>query len=213
METSISLIVGEDTYDLEMEDETYIYDGILEKEVIDNTSYVDIVENDNITTILNPSFYIYRVTDNKTYFILKDNSEKLEQEKAKADQILIDYVANYVAPEELIVQIPMAFNEWAVGVQYSFDQKVRYDGDLWKCLQAHTSQADWAPGVAPSLWSKIGDPTVEYPEWFQPTGAHDAYAKGDKVSYKGKKWISTVDANVWVPGEYGWKEITDNTEV
>lgn len=209
MEESIYLKVGDDVYDLEKEDSVYVYDGVLEKEDVENHYYVELVENKRITSIWNPTFYIYRVSDDKTYFILKDNLEKVEEEKKQADQMLIDYVANYVAPEELVVQIPMAFNEWAVGVQYSVDQKVRYDGDLWKCLQAHTSQADWAPGVAPSLWSKIGDPTVEYPDWIQPTGAHDAYAKGDKVTHNGKKWVSTANANVWEPGQYGWDEVTE----
>lgn len=48
---------------------------------------------------------------------------------------------------------------------------------------------------------------MEYPEWKQPTGAHDAYAVGSKVSYDEKHWISTADANVWQPGVYGWNEL------
>ena len=48
---------------------------------------------------------------------------------------------------------------------------------------------------------------LKYPEWRQPTGAHDAYAKGDKVSHNEKHWISEVDGNVWTPGTYGWSEV------
>lgn len=48
----------------------------------------------------------------------------------------------------------------------------------------------------------------KYPEWVQPTGAHDAYEKDYKVSHNGKKWINTIDANVWEPGIYGWTEVT-----
>lgn len=47
----------------------------------------------------------------------------------------------------------------------------------------------------------------EYPAWKQPTGGHDAYKKGAKVSHKGKNWQSTVDANVWEPSVYGWVEV------
>lgn len=209
MEENVFIVIGEKTYNLDRENEFYVYDGILDRNSINDVGYVEIHHNEDFDSIMNPSFYIYRVTDGKTYFILKDNSEKIEQEKKQADQILIDYVANYVAPEELVVQIPMAFDEWRPDTQYSFDQKVRYDGNLYKCLTAHTSQTDWTPTAAPSLWARIGDPTVEYPEWFQPTGAHDAYSKGDKVSYKGKKWVSDADGNVWEPGQYGWTEVTE----
>ena len=50
-----------------------------------------------------------------------------------------------------------------------------------------------------------GGLTEEYPEWVQPTGAHDAYNIGDKVTHNGKTWVSDVDNNVWEPGVYGWK--------
>ena len=56
---------------------------------------------------------------------------------------------------------------------------------------------------------RIGDPTVEYPEWYKPIGAHDAYAKGDKVSHNEQKWVSEYDANVWEPGVFGWKEVIE----
>ena len=48
----------------------------------------------------------------------------------------------------------------------------------------------------------------EWPAWVQPTGAHDAYAKGAKVSHNDKHWISEVDDNTWEPGVYGWTEVS-----
>lgn len=83
----------------------------------------------------------------------------------------------------------------------------RPNGNLYKCVQAHRSQADWTPENTPALWTKIGDPTEEYPEWSQPLGAHDAYPLGAKVSHNGKKWTSDVANNVWEPGVYGWSEV------
>ena len=53
-----------------------------------------------------------------------------------------------------------------------------------------------------ALWTRIS--VDEYPEWVQPTGTHDAYAHGDKVSHSDKHWTSDVDSNVWEPGVYGW---------
>lgn len=48
--------------------------------------------------------------------------------------------------------------------------------------------------------------TYKYPAWVQPTGAHDAYNIGARVSHKDKHWTSDYDANVWEPGVYGWTE-------
>lgn len=102
-----------------------------------------------------------------------------------------------------------AFPMWAAGIAYAVGYRVRYDGKLYRCVQAHTSQDSWTPDATPALWTRIGDPGDEWPEWVQPTGAQDAYAMGDKVSHDGAHWESTADANVWEPGEYGWDEVTE----
>lgn len=98
------------------------------------------------------------------------------------------------------------FSAWEPNVAYSVGNLRAYDEKLYKCVQAHTSQADWTPDVTPALWAKAGDPAEEWPEWSQPIGAQDAYMSGDKVSHNGKHWISSVNANVWEPGVYGWNE-------
>ena len=99
------------------------------------------------------------------------------------------------------------FAPWVVGVAYPVGVLRQHNDLLYKCVQAHTSQEDWSPDVTPSLWAKVGDPTEEFPEWSQPIGSHDAYMLGDKVSYNGQHWVSTVDNNVWQPGVYGWEVI------
>ena len=101
------------------------------------------------------------------------------------------------------------FAEWAYPIAYTVGQLRRYNGTLYKCVQAHTSQADWTPDTAASLWSVAADPAEEWPAWSQPIGAHDAYAKGDKVSHNGKHWTSSVDSNVWEPSVFGWDEYTE----
>ena len=93
------------------------------------------------------------------------------------------------------------------GHAYAVGDRVRYEDVLYKCLQAHTAQSDWTPDVAVSLWVRVDDPSIEFPEWRQPTGAQDAYQKGDKVTHNEKHWISSVDNNVWEPGVYGWNEV------
>lgn len=53
--------------------------------------------------------------------------------------------------------------------------------------------------------------TEEYPEYRQPTGAHDAYNMGRKVTFNGKKYICKLDGCVWSPSEYpaAWEEVIE----
>lgn len=97
------------------------------------------------------------------------------------------------------------FPEWIAGKAYAVSDRVRYDSTLYKCIQAHTSQSDWAPSATPALWKVVS--VDEYPEWVQPTGAHDAYNIGDKVSYNGKHYVCTADGNVYAPDVHGWELI------
>ena len=104
------------------------------------------------------------------------------------------------------------FEPWVASKAYAVGDIVSYNGLLYRCVQAHTSQADWTPDLTPALWTRMADPSVEYPEWSQPLGAHDAYALGAKVSHNGKKWVSDIANNVWEPGVYGWSEVTETEQ-
>lgn len=100
------------------------------------------------------------------------------------------------------------FPAWAEGIAYAVGQRIQYGGKLYKCVQAHTSQADWTPAATPAMWTEVAKPG-EIPVWRQPTGAQNAYMTGDKVHYPdadGPVYVSTVDNNVWEPGVYGWEE-------
>ena len=118
------------------------------------------------------------------------------------------------APDDVVLEQPYAlYDEWSgEGVAYEAGDVRQRGGLLYRCVQAHTSQATWTLEDAPSLWTRIADPAQEWPEWIQPTGAHNAYAKGAKVSHNGKRWVSDVDANVWEPGVYGWTEHIEEGE-
>ena len=100
------------------------------------------------------------------------------------------------------LQVPTIFPKWSADVTYSVDERVEHGDTLYRCVQAHTSQSDWAPNVTQALWTIVS--LEEYPEWVQPLGSHDAYAMGDKVSHNDKHWQSTANNNVWEPGIYGW---------
>ena len=105
--------------------------------------------------------------------------------RAKAKQLrqLIEQLSVTLDDETALTGVEL-FPMWAIGRAYATGDRVQYNGTLYKCVQAHTSQADWTPGATPALWVAVS--IEEYPEWVQPTGAHDAYNTGDKVSYNGK---------------------------
>lgn len=128
----------------------------------------------------------------------------ISREKAHALRKLIERLSVELSDEEAY-DAPELFPMWAIKA-YETGDRVQYGGNLYKCIQAHTAQPDWTPDTAVSLWVMVDDPSVEWPEWHQPQGAHDAYAKGAKVSHNEKHWISDVDANIWEPGVYGWTE-------
>lgn len=102
--------------------------------------------------------------------------------------------------------VPQLYPDWSEEKTYAIGDRVRYADTLYKCLQPHTAQSTWTPSDAPSLWVRIDNPAIEYPEWIQPTGSTDAYSMGAKVSHNNSHWISIVDNNVWEPSIYGWEK-------
>ena len=123
--------------------------------------------------------------------------------RAKAKQLrqLIEQLSVTMSDETALTGVEL-FPTWVVGKAYAVSDRAQYNGTLYKCVQAHTSQADWTPEATPALWVVVS--IEEYPEWVQPTGAHDAYNTGDKVSYKGKHYVCTIDGNAYAPDVYGW---------
>ena len=115
---------------------------------------------------------------------------------------------------EQMLEIPSVFPVYEVGKAYKTKEVFSYgvnsvgDPQLYQVLQDHTSAEQWTPDTATSLYKKVGVTAGGYPEWVQPLGATDAYNKGDIVSYNGKLYRSTIDANVWSPDVYptGWEE-------
>ena len=104
--------------------------------------------------------------------------------------------------DEVAVTVPALFDPWEADIDVVAGERRFFGGFVWRCVQNHHTQADWTPDVTPALWVKVS--LEEWPEWVQPTGAHDAYAKDAKCSHGGNHWVSNVDNNVWEPGVYGW---------
>ena len=124
--------------------------------------------------------------------------------RAKSMQLrqLIEQLAVTLDDETALTGVEL-FPAWVVGKAYAVNDRAQYNGTLYKCIQAHTSQSDWMPSATPALWKAVS--LDEYPEWVQPTGAHDAYNIGDKVTYNGQHYVCTSNANVYAPDVYGWQ--------
>ena len=118
--------------------------------------------------------------------------------------------------DEQALQVPLMFPKWQSDKAYAVGERVLYSGVLYKVLQAHTSQAGWEPGIAPSLFAKnliVKDEEgeqVDIPEWVQPDSTNP-YMIGDKVRFEGKVYQSLIDNNVWSPTGYpqGWEEVNE----
>lgn len=140
-------------------------------------------------------------------------AEKIERTRPlTADEvarlIIAQQINGLTVDDNTALRMVEFYPAWEADTDYAAGFKVQYNGTLYKCLQAHTAQADWTPEAAPSLWAKvlIPDETV-IPAWEQPE-ATNAYMQGDKVTHNGKIWTSTVDNNVWEPGVFGWTEVS-----
>ena len=121
---------------------------------------------------------------------------------------IIEKASANLTDEDALTAVEL-FPAWEAGKAYEANDRVLYDGKLYKVVQAHTSQADWTPDATPALFTEVAKPG-EIPVWKQPTGAQDAYNTGDKVHYPDADsavYESLIDANVWSPADYpqGWK--------
>ena len=131
-------------------------------------------------------------------------------EAAQKIRAVMDTAAGMLTDEQAL-QVTALYPLWDAAKTYAVGDRVRYAGNLYRCLTAHTAQATWTPTDAPSLWAKVlTDPSGAILPWVQPDSTNP-YAKGDKVTHNGKTWERLVDNNVWEPGVTGteslWKEV------
>ena len=121
----------------------------------------------------------------------------------------IEKAAISLSDEDALEAVNLFPNWNGEGIAYKKDERVKFEGNLYRCLQAHTSQTAWTPTTAASLWAKVLIPDENViPEWEQPDSTNP-YMKGDKVMFNNKAYESLIDNNIWSPAAYpaGWKEI------
>lgn len=130
--------------------------------------------------------------------------EQLQKEDAR--EMMLKYVKVEEISAEELEQMKSMFKVYELDAFYTVGEVINHDGQLYKIIQAHTSQSDWVPNTTPALYTKVVPPGA-IPQWIQPTGAHDAYALGEKVLFEGKTYESLISSNAYSPTAYpaGWK--------
>lgn len=131
-------------------------------------------------------------------------------EKARKLRKLIELAAQSLEVEDALEGVDL-FPAWdSNGVAYEAGKKVRYNGELYTVLQDHTSQDNWTPELAASLFARVlpGQDGTDIDEWVQPDSTNP-YKKGDRVLFEGHIYESLIDGNIWSPAGYpaGWQLI------
>jgi hypothetical protein len=135
---------------------------------------------------------------------------KTQQQLKADDQLKCLKMFAQTLTDEQALEVPLMFDEWKVCKGYTVGDRLLYNGELYKVITSHTSIETWTPNVAPSLFAKVLNETLDgsIPEWEQPNSTN-GYTKGDKVMFEGKTYESLIDNNVWSPSTYptGWQLI------
>lgn len=157
---------------------------------------------------------IYGVVNNKVGMSTEERLDDMEGElEAYASVFAMAKIsAEEITDDEQALKVADLYDLWSGdGVAYKTGKYLLYKDILYKVLQNHTSQADWTPETASSLYAKVlTDPAGKVLPWEQPQSTNP-YKKGDRVTHNGKTWESLVDSNVWEPGAVGseslWKKV------
>ena len=120
-------------------------------------------------------------------------------ELAKQLRPIIEQAATTLSDATALQGVQL-FPMWEPGLSVSVDERYQYNNVLYRVVQAHTTQDDWTPDKTPALFVVVS--LDEWPEFVQPTGAHDAYNTGDKITFNGEHYVCKMDGCTWSPQDY-----------
>ena len=176
---------------------------LVEKLTVGNLSSVQFVQDDEealstYTDLMLSGNALIISTNTNPIVVAFSLRERTSEEKKQAD---VDMAISYLSDEQAAT-VKELYPQWDLNTDYEVGDRVQYETKLYKCLQQHHSQSDWAPDVAHSLWAEILTSPGEILPWKQPDSTN-GYHKGDKVTHKDQTWESDIDNNVWEPGVVG----------
>lgn len=143
------------------------------------------------------------------YSVIKDVIEKGNYELVDIlNKINKLWVENGLTEEERDELVNLARTN--ANPNNSYAENTQQIANLWEYYQqldTRLSKLENSQDVEPT------EPEEAWPEYRQPTGAHDAYKAGDKVTFQSKKYICKMNGCVWNPLTYpqGW-ELVEITE-
>lgn len=186
-------------------------DTQIEVDLPDGVIYPGKMQGYEVRSYSTGELFLY-LNEEKYQSYLKKEQEELERQLAAEKlQELVTMKTLQGATDAEALEMRSLYPEWCADVEYQAGYYLQYKGVLYKVLQGHTSQADWTPDKAVSLYVNVADPQDPYPPYKAPTGAQDAYKKGDGVTFEGKHYRSKIDGNVHSPAEYpaGWEIVEE----
>jgi len=150
------------------------------------------------------------LTPQKSVSEIQREARRSASAQAVAELMFVKMAQEQQFDETTISEHPDLFVQWDENWRGKKGDIVQDEGQLYRSIHdVNDAGQNRKPSETPSMWTPIGNPLEEFPEWVQPIGAHDAYDEGAKVSHGGKRWVSTAAANVWEPGVYGWMEYVE----
>ena len=153
-------------------------------------------------------FKIFKNVIENSDFDLRDILKKIEESYIKSDlseeeKASLESLAREKAKPE---------NSYA-SLQEQIDELYSELNTLKSTVEANAQGTSALKEAVEELGGTVTEPeipvTEEYPEYKQPTGAHDAYKIGDKITFEGDRYICKLDNCVWSPAEYpvGWDNV------
>ena len=187
----------------------YSNDPGMGEEVVQDDPLIDMSKLVGYDVVIDDDYVkhlVYSEEKYNRYFKEKEKQEQLENANEGLEDLVKEQLLPVLADEQAFV-FRYLYPEFEIDKAYEVGERVIYDYKFYKVIMAHTSQADWTPDVAVSLFAEIPDPSIEYPEFKKPINAETAYMTGDKITFEGNKYVSTIDNNVYSPTEYpqGWE--------
>lgn len=182
-------------------------------EVIQDNPVIDMSKLIGYKVITGDDYNQHLVFDEEKYnnYIKEENRKEQIESATEELKVLAKEQLLPALTDEQAYTLRVLFPAFEIDKSYEVGERIIYEDKFYKVIMAHTSQADWTPDVAVSLFVEIPNPSVEYPEFKKPINAETAYMTGDKITFEGNKYISIMDNNVYSPTEYpqGWKLVTE----
>ena len=181
-------------------------------EVIQDNPIIDMSKLIGYKVVTGDDYNQHLVFDEEKYnnYIKEENRKEQIEIASEELKVLAKEQLLPVLSDEQAYTLRVLFPAFEIDKSYEVGERIIYEDKFYKVIMAHTSQADWTPDVAVSLFAEIPNPSVEYPEFKKPINAETAYMTGDKITFEGNKYISIMDNNVYSPTEYpqGWESVT-----